>query len=153
MSDKMETAEYPEVRRSAMNYLAAREHAFAELKTKLIRRYPSSLVETVLTDLQQESLLSDERYAEMLVRSRMQRGYGPVRLKMELAQKGIRDVLAETALSSVDDWYEQAVRVREKKFGTSFPVDQKEKARQYRFMAQRGFTSDQISYAMSHCVE
>ena len=47
-----------------------------------------------------------------------------------------------------DDWREQALAARRKRFGAGAPEDFEEKARQSRFLAQRGFEQEHIRYAL-----
>lgn len=86
----------------------------------------------------------------MLVRSRRARGYGPLRIRHELEEKGVTSELTEQWLDiSGSDWIEQVRRVREKKYGTQLPRDYPERARQARFLQSRGYTRDQIMRVLS----
>jgi regulatory protein len=74
-------------RNTAIGLLARREHAQAEIKRKLRDRgYDKELTLEVVDDLTRQRLLSDTRFAEAFIRSRADRGQGPVRLKAELRQ-------------------------------------------------------------------
>ena len=138
------------IRRAAMDLLARREHGFTELAQKLSGRFPRKLVMEVLTCLQEERLQSDDRFVESYVYSRQQRGYGPVRIKSELLQKGVdSDLIGQYLLEQDDHWEELAKEVKERKFGVSALRDGKEKARQIRFLTQRGFLMSQIYLALS----
>ena len=102
-----------------------------------------------------EDYLSDERLAEVVVRSRQRRGYGPMRIRKELQQKGLADEAIER-WSDVGsrDWLAEAERVRQKRFGGHPPSSFAERARQARFLQQRGFTYEQIQQALStHAVD
>ncbi|WP_422445256.1 MULTISPECIES: regulatory protein RecX [unclassified Endozoicomonas] len=139
-----------DVRRAAMDLLARREHGFTELVRKLSGRFPRELVLDALTRLRAERLQSDDRFVESLVYSRQQRGYGPVRIKSELFQKGVdSELIGQYLLEQDDHWDELAKAVKERKFGASVPRDHKERARQTRFLAQRGFSMSQIYSAFS----
>ncbi|MFN3238509.1 MAG: regulatory protein RecX [Pseudomonadales bacterium] len=102
-------------------------------------------VDIQIERLRDEGLQSDSRLAEAFIRSRANRGQGPVKIKMELRQKGIADGLISEALATADqDWFELASQVAERKFREP-PQDPKDKARRSRFLQQRGFTFDHIS--------
>lgn len=135
-----------------MDLLARREHARQELAAKLrARSMPADLVESVLDDLARENLLSDARFAEAFVASRMGRGQGPVRIRMELAQKGIVSEAIEAALEkAAPDWAELAAAARRKRFGGKPPGDFRERARQARFLQYRGFATEHISRALGN---
>jgi regulatory protein len=105
----------------------------------------TATVEEVLARLAAEGLLSDARFAETYVCSRVQRGCGPLRIRDELRARGVDQALIDDRLHAFDDrWREQIERVRSKRFGPAMPVDFRERARQMRFLQQRGFTPEQI---------
>lgn len=132
-----------------MNLLARREHSRQELSAKLGRRNiePRTL-ESVIDRLSAEGLQSDGRFAESYSHSRMQRGQGPVRIRMELGQRGVSAALIETAIAALAvNWRDLARDVRRRKFGSGAPGSYKEKARQSRFLQHRGFSHEQIRAA------
>lgn len=134
-----------EVRVAAMDLLARREHSLQELSAKLERRFPAEQVAETVQTLAAEGLQSDVRFAEAFVRQRSQRGYGPIRIRQELRQRGISDALvAETMDSCEVDWYAALEGVLERKYGGRPAEDLKEKARRQRFLLYRGFAGDQI---------
>lgn len=135
------------LRKTAMDYLARREHSEQELTRKLTARgFGEVLVETAVAELVVDGLLSDARFAEAFVNSRFQRGSGPQKIRMELRERGVAAELVSLSIEAFDDQWGQRVRaVREKKFGAALPGDFKERSRQMRFLQQRGFTSEQIS--------
>jgi regulatory protein len=132
------------IRLAAMNYLARREHTRRELKQKLAKRFKSAdLVDEQLERLADEGLQSDTRFAESFVRQRYNNGYGPLRIRQELGQKGVPDSDIEGAMSSQDyDWYASAKAVLERKFGPERAADLREKAKRSRFMQYRGFSAE-----------
>jgi regulatory protein len=103
----------------------------------------------VLDALQGEGLLSDVRYAAAYVASRSARGFGPVRIAMELEQRGVgADARAEACPRDDRYWASLAATARTKRFGAVPPQDFPERARQARFLAQRGFSRAQIASAL-----
>jgi regulatory protein len=138
-----------EIRKKAMDFLARREYGQAELVRKLADKgYKRSVVEDELQRLADEGLQSDSRFAESFVQSRINQGKGPVRIRADLGQRGIRDGIIEAAIEEAAcDWYELARDERIKKFGSAPPEDFKEKARQMRFLQYRGFEQDHIQSA------
>jgi regulatory protein len=137
-------------RTAALRLLARREHSSAELRAKLQQRgYPAAAIGPVVDALQAQGLLSDERYAEALIATRVERGYGPMRIAAELRQSELPQTVIEQALAATQvDWARQVEQVRRKRFGESFPVDFAERARQARFLHYRGFTAEQIQHAL-----
>ncbi len=138
----------------AVALLARREHSVRELTLKLgARGVDSRIVESVLSRLIAERLQSDERYTELYLRQRSDKGYGPQRIKAELRERGINDSLVSAQFRrAVDegelDWYERAATVYRKKYGGRPIEDIKERARRVRFLQYRGFDHEQIAAAM-----
>ncbi len=129
------------LRDRALGLLARREHSRFELRRKLSDAAPEpGELDAVLDDLAAAGLQSDRRYAESFVRSRIERGQGPLRIRKELRQRGVEAALAEQALAEAEvDWDARLRDVHRKRFGSTPPTDRREQARQARFLAQRGF--------------
>ncbi len=117
-----------------------------ELQARLLGRgLGHDEVRAVLDGLASEGLQSDRRFAEGLVRVRIERGYGPLRIVAELGRHGIAEDTVADLLRRHDPWWgEQIARVRLRRFGGRCPEDPAERARQVRFLQQRGFTDEQI---------
>jgi regulatory protein len=130
-----------------MDFLARREHSEQELARKLSARgYAEDTVAETLAALVADRLLSNARFAEAFVHSRIQRGSGPMKIRAELRERGIPDELIDNSLEArADSWRELAREVREKRFGRAEPRDFRERSRQMRFLQQRGFSAEQIS--------
>ncbi|MFO7549947.1 MAG: regulatory protein RecX [Haliea sp.] len=164
-----------DVRIAAMNLLARREHSLSELQTKLSRRFAlPDMVASVLQELQRDNLQSDERYAESLLRQRLQRGYGPARIRQDMRERGLDEAAITAAHAAVEpDWFAVAEEAFVRKFGGSAdaspagdssardeealdPVARreaqqaafKEKARRLRFMQYRGFASEHFRHLL-----
>ena len=140
------------IRHVALNLLARREHATAELSRKLIARgCDEAAVHEVMVKLSGEGLLSDRRFAEQFTASKATRGKGPLRIRLELSARGVGESTIDDALAVFEtDWNGLAAQVREKRFGSIAPEEFPDKARQGRFLQQRGFTSEQIHFALEH---
>ncbi len=144
-----------EVRRRAMDLMALREHGRAELERKLAAKgFAPTLVAGELDRLAAEGLLSDERFAERFVRSRIERGHGPRRIERDLERRGLAGERVALALEAADaDWSTLAGAAREKRFGPGLPQAYRERARQARFLEGRGFSAEQIRAALGGAVE
>ena len=98
-------------------------------------------VDAVLQWLEEKRFLSVERFAESRVSARSPR-FGNVRIRQELAQHGVAlSPEADRALAASE--LERAQAVRARKFSAG-PTDAKERARQARFLAARGFSAEVI---------
>jgi regulatory protein len=134
------------VRRAAMDLLARREHGRVELTRKLRSRGAADeLIEVALDRLAEEGLLSEARYLEAFVSYRARAGYGPLRIREELTQRGLARSDIEHALrDSGIDWREQLEDTWRRKFAGELPTDARERARQGRFLSYRGYPLDLI---------
>lgn len=138
------------VLKKALSYLSRREHYRAELKSKLLRSktHRERDVEAVLDRLEAEGLLSDMRFIESFIASRLTKLYGPLRIKMELLQKKLKPENIEQLLAeSTVDWQRNARLCLHKKFSNP-PSDSLEAAKQRRFLWQRGYTEETIREAL-----
>ncbi len=102
-------------------------------------------IEQLLSQLINDNLLNDERFAESFIRSRQAKGQGPVKIRHELQNRGLTAELIDDYLDdSWELWQETLENVRQKKFGAQLPKDYKEQAKQSRFLYQRGFGPEMI---------
>jgi regulatory protein len=138
-----------EARKKAMDFLARREYGQQELINKLSDKgFDRDIAEQAISVLTNEGLQSDSRFAESFVQSRVSQGKGPVRIRLDLSNRGIRDSTIDDALEVTEsDWYLLAREVRAKKFGHGQPRDFKDKAKQMRFLQYRGFETGHIQSA------
>jgi regulatory protein len=139
------------VRRTAMDLLARREHGRVELTRKLRQRGAcDELIDTALDRLTEEGLLSESRYLESFVSYRARSGYGPLRIREELGQRGLQRPDIERALrESGFDWQAQLTDTWRRKFSGHLPIDARERAKQGRFLAYRGYSMEMISRLFS----
>lgn len=95
-------------------------------------------VNLVLGELEAKGFLSDERFAQSYVRTKGQR-YGALRLKFGLREAGVSDSIIEAELAPFKSTeLQQALVVWARRFSTP-PTSIEERARQERFLLQRGF--------------
>ena len=139
------------VRRTAMDLLARREHGRVELTRKLRQRgAPPEMIEAALDRLTEDGLLSESRYLESFLSYRARSGYGPMRIREELSQRGLQRSDIELALRECGiDWQEQLQDVWRRKFSGQLPVDARERAKQGRFLSYRGYSMEMIGRLLS----
>lgn len=102
-------------------------------------------IEAVLDALAARGLQSDVRYVEQYVVMRAARGYGPVRIRAELRERGVDAALIDDWLDERDPaWRERLRAAARKRFGTTAPTDFRDRARRARFLEQRGFGAELI---------
>ena len=140
------------LRNSALNLLANREHTKFELQCKLVAKgFEAREIAIVVQELEKQGLQSDKRFVESYVAMRSKRGFGPIRIRAELCERGVDQELIEQFLSDRKSiWVELAENTRSKKFGREIPGDLREQAKQMRYLYYKGFDSDLIRKLLSN---
>ncbi|GAC1622222.1 MAG: recombination regulator RecX [Nevskia sp.] len=141
-------------RSHALRALGRREHSARELEHKLTRAgLEDEAAGEVVQGLGEEGWQSDQRYAELVVHSRISQGYGPLRISAELSARGVDDALIRAALANAAcDWSERLLALYQRRYHEPASTP-KEHASRYRFLASRGFTSSQIRAVLKHAPE
>lgn len=141
------TALLSEIESRAIKLLTTREHSRLELGRKLrARGYPAEDVEQVLDRLEREDWLSESRLVERYVAERLDKGFGPVRIRFELREKGLPDEQIRPQLELDDAHYlELIARVHRQRFGDAPIADRNGFAKRARFLEYRGFPQGLIT--------
>jgi regulatory protein len=129
------------MKQRAIALLARREYARAELASRLLAAGATrDELEPVLDELERAGYLSDARFAVGVVRQKVG-AYSRRAIAHALREKGVAPTAAREALAQLDDTDElaQAMALWQRRFGTP-PVDERDKARQLRFLLSRGFS-------------
>lgn len=139
----------PSLKARAVAYLSRREHSRLELRRKLSAYSDDPAeIESVLDDLQREHWQSDERYARAYVHRTAPR-QGARRIVQALRQQGVdAGQLSDLQHELQGSELSRARDVWQRKFGQP-PADAREYARQYRYLAGRGFSTDCIRRVLS----
>jgi len=158
---KERTKQSPSLKARALRLLSLREYSRQGLATKLAesearwaklggdqaQEAPDARhlnIEAVLDDFEARGWLSDERFAEALVRRRSER-YGMRKIQGELERAGVDSKQSAKLLAGLKETeYQRAYELWTRKYG-SRAQDQKERARQYRFLASKGFSSEVVT--------
>ncbi|MGM0784906.1 MAG: regulatory protein RecX [Pseudomonadota bacterium] len=142
-------------REDAIRLLARREYARAELASRLTAKgHVAQAVTECLDALAEEGLQSDARFAESFARSRVLRGQGPLKIRVELERRGIDRECLRATLEALEesgelDGLALACTALAKRFAG--PGDTpRERARRERFLAGRGFDAEQARHALEH---
>ena len=132
----------------ALRYLSMREHSRLELARKLAPYVQEGEdLEEVLNFLERSNFLSNQRFSESLVNRRQAR-FGNQRIFAELGNHDLSaEDIAEVKEKLQDSELERAIEVLHKKFSKA-PADHMEKAKQMKFLMQRGFSSKAVQQAL-----
>ncbi len=138
------------IRKSLMGLLARREHSRLELFQKVSKKqFNTDLINENIEDFIEHDWQSDQRYGEMIVRSRIAKFHGPLKISRELQQKGVSSDIIDDVINIEVDWSELACTAFKKRF-LSHGGSQNEVAKQYRFLLHRGFTNEHIKTALKN---
>jgi regulatory protein len=133
----------------ALRLLSGREHSRVELERKLAAREeePGQL-RRVLDELQAKGFIDEQRVLESVLHRRAAR-LGAARIRQELQAKGLDPQMVARAVESLrSSELQRAREVWRKKFGEP-PADARERGRQARFLAARGFGGEVIGRVLS----
>lgn len=135
----------------ALGLLVRREHSRRELTRKLAARgIDTDQAQAAVDRMTAEGWQSEARFAEQLVRSRANAGYGPLRIRAELGTHGLDREAIAAALDAYDgDWDANARALVHRRYGATLdePSTQRKAAE---LLARRGFGMDQIRGAARH---
>ena len=131
-----------------MRYLSLREHSRLELGRKLARyAEEGDDIEALLDFLEKNNWLSQERFAESLINRKASR-FGNSRVMAELQSHGVNgEALADIKAGLAESETARAREVWQRKFGR-VATDAAERAKQMRFLLQRGFSQRAARLAM-----
>ncbi|MDR9439047.1 MAG: regulatory protein RecX [Halomonas sp.] len=142
-------------RDDAIRLLARREYSRHELAERLAAKgHEVEAITDCLDALAEQGLQSDARFAESFLRSRILRGQGPLKIRVELERRGlgreaIRHAFAASEQAGEGDWFALAGESLARRF--TGPGDTpRERARRERFLTSRGFDFDQVRHALAH---
>ncbi|TXD96472.1 regulatory protein RecX [Psychrobacter frigidicola] len=160
----------------AFYYLSRREYGKAELKQKLLdKEQGPEKIDALLEEFEEKGYQSDYRTTLMLIRESIRKGRGHGHIKQEFYRKKVAmpdniDELIDMANAESDefrefvddskdslvegvDWLKLAVTARIKKYGDNIPTEQKDKAKQLRFLQYRGFNMDICFQALNYTLD
>lgn len=139
-----------QIKEAAIRLLARREHSQLELIRKLHHKgFDSALCRRAVCQLQEQGYQSDLRFAQMFIRSKAAKFYGPGRVLEELKPHQIANQDSQSAMRELEiDWFELCKQAWQRKFRGQSAEDWQARQKQKRYLWQRGFSEDQIQYAM-----
>lgn len=149
---------FKDLEQVAVRLLSRREHSRFELFTKLSNYTDQTeLIHCVLEYCIKQNYLNNQRYADSYLRMRSAKGFGLLRISQELQEREISKAqIYQACKNEPQDWFELALVTYQKKYRNNlkveeetFKLNQKERAKRYRFMSYRGFTQEQIHFAIS----
>jgi regulatory protein len=124
-----------------MELLVRREHSRRDLKRKLgLRGADPAEAEAAVEKLAGLGYQDDDRFGASFARDRAASGYGPVRIRQELAGHGLSSDQVQSALDQCEtDWAASARSLVEKRFRPEQLADPARRRKAVDFLLRRGF--------------
>lgn len=127
---------------AAIRFISYRPRTEAEVRARLRRHYPPQIIDSVVQELVDRSMLDDSQFARSWADSRNRlKPRSAFAIRRELAKKGIPSVQAEEAVRDLDD-YDSAYRAGSKHArlltGHAFTTFNR---RMWGYLQRRGFSS------------
>lgn len=142
------------LRVTALAWLGRQEYSIDKFSRKL-EQYGATAeqVSLIVEEFCNANWLSETRYCQGFVRARIRKGQGRIRIINDARGHGLdKDILLAALTQAEDedgvDWFELALETYRRRYGQTTIADMKEKAKRLRFMQYRGFTMEQIQYAI-----
>lgn len=144
-------ADIADLKRMALNWLSRRDYSEAQLSQRLSRQGGEAAdIEKVIAWCKTENYLDQQRFISMLVRSRVNKGYGLSYIVQECRQQNIsREQVLQCAIELEIDWFAVAQQLYQKKYGQSTVTEYKDKFKRMAYMQRRGFSNEQIQFAIN----
>ena len=140
----------PSATQRALGLLTRREHSRKELARKLaVRGVAADEAGAAIDRLAAAGWQDDRRFAESLVRGRAGSGYGPLRIRAELATHGLdRDAIAAAMDSYEGDFADNARDLVGRRHGPGGARDPATRRKAADLLLRRGFAMEQVRAAL-----
>jgi regulatory protein len=137
------------MRAFAYRLLGRREYSLQELRNRIRQKWPEAEgIDALVDQLEQENLVSDQRFAESFMRSRVHRHQGPLKIKAEMRRKGVPDSIVSHTLETMSgQWLVLAGEWLDRQHPGA--ISFKDKQKYYRRLVNRGFTHAQAMDALN----
>ncbi len=140
----------PDAYQKALELLVRREHSRRDLKRKLgLRGADPEEAEAAIEKLAGLGYQDDLRFATAFARDRAHSGYGPVRIRQELAGHGLPPDQVQQAIEACEtDWPASAQALIDKRFRPEVLADPGKRRKAVDFLLRRGFDQSCASAAV-----
>ncbi len=136
-----------DIRDTAAKFLAYRARSTGEMKAHLKNKgYADEEIRQVISDFIDYGYLDDEDYCRQYIKYAFSKGKGPLRVKQELAEKGIERDIVLFALEDyeADETDLDRALAQARKTADGKPMDDKMKGRIGRRLVSLGYSTDMV---------
>ena len=132
----------------AFRLLKYRDRSEKEIVNRLKKKKVSEeVIEKVIAELKSSSLLDNRRFAKSWIQERIRKGYGLLKIKAELKEKGIDQDLLEDLLQDInkDAWVLPQIReLAQKRIKKYNKIDLNVKRKILSYLVRRGFPYEKV---------
>lgn len=129
---------------SGLKYISRKICTEKEMRTYLNKKeFIQAAVDYAIERLSEYKYLNDGEYAKSYVNYSNNKGI--LKIKFDLKNKGISDILINEAVGSVIDNQSESCMAAAKKYMSKKEFDYKTKAALFRYLASKGFESETVS--------
>ncbi len=142
---------YKRARERALYLLDYRDHCYAEIVTKLLRKYDEDIAYGVADELSDKGLIDDERFAENFARQLIEvKLYGTYRARMQMRQRGLPRSVIEDALEPYAEGGElRAKELIERRYAKYWePDDHAVMQKLIAAVVRQGYSFDEVKTAI-----
>ncbi len=142
---------YKRARERALYLLDYRDHCYAEIVTKLLRKYDEDIAYEVADELSDKGLIDDQRFAENMARQLIEvKLYGTYRARMQLKQRGVPKSVIDEVLEPYAEGGElRAKELIERRYAKYWEPD--DRAMMQKLIAaavRQGYSFDEVKAAI-----
>lgn len=140
----------------AVKLMGKMSYTYSGMIEKLCEKgYDFDIAQEAADHYKELGYLDDGEYAKKYIYDAAHlKNYGRERIEYGLHQKGVDGYIIEDAFAELDiDFFELAKQLAEKRFDGKKISGEKERAKFIGFMRRRGFSYEQINYAMDEYTE
>ncbi|MEZ9418351.1 recombination regulator RecX [Vibrio breoganii] len=138
-------------KKTALDLLSRCEYGRYELQQKLLNKgFELSDIDEAVEFCREHHYLDDLRYAKDQIKQHVEKGHGERRIRQNLHVKHVRSEVIDQALAEEpQNWFELAKLSVKKYLETNPSCESHEHSKQVRFLQYRGFSPEQIQYALN----
>ncbi|GAB7218461.1 recombination regulator RecX [Vibrio comitans] len=138
-------------KKTALDLLSRSEYGRYELQQKLLNKgFELSDIDEAIEFCREHHYLDDLRYAKDQIKQHVEKGHGERRIRQDLHVKHVRiEVIVQALAEEPQNWFELAKLSVKKYFEEDAAIESHEYSKQVRFLQYRGFSSEQIQYALN----
>ncbi|MCD8214548.1 MAG: RecX family transcriptional regulator [Clostridiales bacterium] len=143
---------YIRARETALRFLGCRMRTKREITDRLKRDgFSEEIINRVLSFSEEYGYVDDRAFAEAYIEEKRRlKGFGGIRLKRELYQKGISpEIIEELSEKLSDDDTDIIKKAIDKKLKGKVPADRKELQRLYGYLMRKGYSYEKSKEALS----